>query len=1086
MGLRDDAERVEQALFEEREWLRITLASIGDGVISTDAEGRVVFLNATAEALTGWPQAEACGRPLSEIFVIVNEETRLPVENPALRALREGRVVKLENHTALIARDGTERLIDDSASPMLDRSGRAVGAVLVFRDVTERKRAEETRARLAAIVESSEDAIISKTLDGVIRSWNAGAERIFGYTRNEAVGQHIMLIIPPERHSEERAILELLCRGGRLEHFETVRVAKDGHRLDISITVSPIRDRDGRIIGASKIGRDITQQKRVLEALRQSEAQARLALDIARIGTWSWDPDTGEVMLDERCHEVCGLLDVDSLSLSDLMPRVHPEDWPRIEAALQEAFFPDGNGLYAVEFRLLHKEGTVRWVVARGQTFFQWEGETRRPIRMLGTLLDITERKLAEEALRKSEGRHRFLSELAAATQPLTDAGEVMAVTARMLAEHLEVNRCAYAEVESESVFVITGDYNRGVRSIVGRWPVASFGAELERCMLANEPYVVDDVEVDPRAGFELGAYRQADIRAVICVPLHKAGRFVSAMAVHQRVPRHWTAAEIELVLTIVARSWESIERTRVVRGLRETADRLALAMSAANLGDWSWDATTDIVTMSPRAAEIFGILPGPYMTWTDMRGLIHADDRERARLEVERAVARRDSYDIEYRIRRPSGEEVWVSAKGRAQYDTGGQALGMFGVVQDVTERKRLEQELRRRAEELAEADRKKDDFIALLAHELRNPLAPLRTGLQLMQLKAEDVNTVGKTRAMMDRQLTHMVRLVDDLLDVSRMNRNKLHLQKSRVQLSEVLSNAIETAGPAIEAAGHELSVSLPPEPIFLDADLTRLAQVFGNLLTNSAKYTERGGRIWLTAELQSGEALVSVRDTGIGIPADALPHIFDMFSQVDRSMERVTGGLGIGLALVKGLVEMHGGLVTAESDGLGNGSTFTVRLPISYRASESAPQDSAGDLGWPWRSGQRVLVADDNRDGAESMATMLQLLGNEVHLAYDGMEAVEAAERVRPVLILIDVGMPRMNGLDATRQIRQREWSRGVTIIALTGWGQEGDRERSRAAGCDGHLVKPVSLLELEKLLAGLPREGAGPALDPPHAP
>ena len=230
---------------KQSEWLRITLASIGDAVISTDAEGRVTFLNGVAEALTGWPQAEAAGRPLPDVFHIVNEQTRQPVENPALRALREGTIVGLANHTVLIARDGTERPIDDSAAPIRDESGAPVGAVLVFRDVTERKRAEEAQARLAAIVESSDDAIVSKTLDGVIRSWNAGAERLFGYTADEAIGQPITLIIPPERHDEERAILARLRRGERVEHFETVRVAKDGRRIDISLTISPVRDARG-------------------------------------------------------------------------------------------------------------------------------------------------------------------------------------------------------------------------------------------------------------------------------------------------------------------------------------------------------------------------------------------------------------------------------------------------------------------------------------------------------------------------------------------------------------------------------------------------------------------------------------------------------------------------------------------------------------------------------------------------------------------------------------------------------------------------------------------------------------------------
>jgi len=636
-------QRVEQDLLEAREalqkqseWLRITLSSIGDGVISTDAEGRVTFLNGVAESLTGWTQDEAAGRPLTEIFRIVNHWTRRAVENPALRALREGRIVGLANHSLLIARDGTERPIDDSAAPMRDSSGATVGAVLVFRDVTARMRADEIQARLAAIVESSQDAVISKTLDGTIQSWNAEAERLFGHTAEEAIGRSITLIIPPERLDEERMIVERLGRGERVEHFETVRMSKTGRRIDLSLTISPIRDATGRVVGASKIARDITDQRRIAEALR---------------------------------------------------------------------------------------------------------------------------------------------------------------------------------------------------------------------------------------------------------------------------------------------------------------------------------------------------------------------------------------------------------------------------------------------------EADRRKDEFLALLAHELRNPLAPLRNGLEILRLAGADSNAAIRARGMMERQLGHMVRLVDDLLDVSRINRNKLELRRSRVLLTEVLGNALETARPVIEAAGHELIIALPAEPVHLDADLTRLAQVFSNLLTNSAKYTDRGGRIELAAELRSGEVEVSVRDTGIGIPTDALPHIFEMFSQVDRSIERSTGGLGIGLALVKGLAEMHGGTVTAESGGPGMGSTFIVRLPLPESLLEPEAPESSGEEAGADRPRRRILVVDDNLDSASSMEILLKLLGNEVLTVHDGLEAVAAAEQFRPEVVLMDVGMPRLNGYEATRRIREQPWGQEMIVVALTGWGQESDKEQSREAGCDGHLVKPVDLAELETLLISL---------------
>lgn len=923
----------------ERERLRITLASIGDGMISTDAEGRVVDLNVVAQTLTGWSQVEAQGRPLPEVFRIINEVTRLPVENPAIRALAHGRSVKLANHTLLVAKDGTERPIDDSAAPMRDADGAIIGAVLIFRDVSERRRAEQLRAQLAAIVESSNDAIVSKSLDGTIRSWNSGAAHLFGYTSEEAVGQPIQIIIPPDKLDEELVILRSVAAGQRVEHFETVRIARDGRRLDISLTVSPIYNADGQVIGASKIGRDITAQRRQSAALRDSEA------------------------------------------------------------------------------------------------------------------------------------RHRFLADLGSATQPLTDAAEVMATTTRMLAEHLGTDRCAYAEVEDASVFVITGDYTRGVASIVGRWPVAAFGAECMRSMLANQAYVVDDVDSDPQAGPDLDAYRQTDIQAVICIPLHKAGVFTAAMAVHQKTVRHWTSTDIELVRTVVARSWETIERTRAMRGLKDHAERLALALVAAKLGDWRWDAATDLLTLSPRAADIFGI-SGTTMTWASMRTLVLDEaDRDRARQAVERALAEHGQYQIEYQVQRPDGNKVWISAQGRAQYDTDERPLGMIGVVQDITETRRLHEELRQHATELAEADRKKDEFIAMLAHELRNPLAPVRSGLEVMRLAADDRDTIAKTREMMDRQLSHMVRLIDDLLDVSRLSRNKLHLQKTRVGLAEVLSDAIEAASPAIADAKHRLHTSLPTEPVFIDGDRTRLSQVFGNLLINSAKYTPPGGQIWLSTERVGPRVVVSVRDSGVGIASASLPSVFEMFAQGDRSLERNTGGLGIGLAIVKGLVEMHGGVVKADSPGLGRGSTFMVELPVAAgKTDANVPAVDAR----PVAVKRTVLVADDNQDGAEALTMLLEILGHTVHVAHDGIEAVALAERVHPDIVFMDIGMPRLSGLDATRQIRQRDWGKSMTIIALTGWGQDADRQRSRDVGCDGHMVKPINADDLSNMLA-LERRG-----------
>ncbi|WP_246524566.1 hybrid sensor histidine kinase/response regulator [Gemmata palustris] len=366
--------------------------------------------------------------------------------------------------------------------------------------------------------------------------------------------------------------------------------------------------------------------------------------------------------------------------------------------------------------------------------------------------------------------------------------------------------------------------------------------------------------------------------------------------------------------------------------------------------------------------------------------------------------------------------------------------------------------------------AVRARDHFLAVLSHELRNPLAALSNGVQLLKLAGTDPGAVARAGDMMARQLNQMVRLVGDLLDVSRIATGKLELRRERVDLASVVRESAEASRPLIERQGHELTCALPPEPLILDADPTRLAQVFLNLLNNAAKYSERGGHIRLSAERDGAGVVVRVRDTGIGISAVHLPHIFDVFVQVDTVWHRAQGGLGIGLSLVKEFVELHGGRVEAHSDGPGTGCEFVVRLPLAEpAAAEPAPAVAPSPRG----PGRRVLVVDDNRDAAESLAEMLELMGHEVRTAGDGAAGVSAAAEFRPELVLMDLGMPGVNGYEAARRIRAEPWGAAPLLAALTGWGAEDDRRRTHEAGFDRHLVKPVAPDVLTKLIAELPR-------------
>jgi signal transduction histidine kinase/CheY-like chemotaxis protein len=368
------------------------------------------------------------------------------------------------------------------------------------------------------------------------------------------------------------------------------------------------------------------------------------------------------------------------------------------------------------------------------------------------------------------------------------------------------------------------------------------------------------------------------------------------------------------------------------------------------------------------------------------------------------------------------------------------------------------------------------RDHFLAVLSHELRNPLAALSNGLQFLKLAGRDPIAAERSRAMMERQLSQTVRLVDDLLDVSRIATGKLELHKERVDLAFVVRDAVEASRQLIEREGHELTVSLPPDPILLDADPTRLAQIFLNLLNNAAKYSERGGQIRLSAQRNGNEVAVSVRDAGIGISAAQLPLVFDAFVQVDTSWQRAQGGLGIGLSLVKEFVGLHGGRVEVRSDGPGKGSEFIVHLPVAIDTTAAEPPTAAVAVARGPR--RRILVVDDNTDAAESLASILRILGHDVRTAHDGEAGVAAAAEFRPELVLMDLGMPRLNGYEAARRIRAEPWGHEPCLVALTGWGADRDRGRTHDAGFDGHLVKPVELDVLMKMLAEMPDRLASP--------
>ena len=543
-----------------------------------------------------------------------------------------------------------------------------------------------------------------------------------------------------------------------------------------------------------------------------------------------------------------------------------------------------------------------------------------------------------------------------------------------------------------------------------------------------------------------------------------------------------------------VADVTETTRRERFLRD-RQNARYDALVASAPD-AILNIDAAGLVQLANPAAERQFGYAAGDLVG--ARAALLFEVEHTWANIHAALSSANPPAHPTEVRVRLKNGSVRYFEVSAASWHD--GTREFVTAIFRDVHDRRETEIALRdseRRAranatelvevnaalkasgKKLNEMDRRKDEFLATLAHELRNPLAPLRNGLQLLKLAKEDTALIERTRRMMDMQLSQMVRLIDDLLDVSRINNDRMDLNKEVTTLDKVIRQAVETSQPLLDALQHNLTIDLPSHEVVLEADVVRLTQVFANLLNNSAKYTPRGGRISIEGRHRGTEVSVSITDNGIGIPKEMLPKVFDMFVQVDKSLERAQGGLGIGLSLVKRLVELHGGTVEGHSKGLGAGSKFVVRLPAAV---ESADVDAGENPVVAAESSKvhRILVADDNEDAATSLALILSMLGHETRTARNGLEALEIAEHFKPSVVLLDIGMPKLNGYDTARRLRQQPSEAPLLLIALTGWGQDEDRHRSTEAGFDAHLTKPVDIAEIQRLLAekrtGRPRLAA----------
>jgi PAS domain S-box-containing protein len=746
------------------------------------------------------------------------------------------------------------------------------------------------------------------------------------------------------------------------------------------------------------------------EELRDRAEQLRLALEAGRMGSWEWEIASETVRWSPTLEAIHGLAPgTFGGTFAAYLSDIHAEDRARVIDAIRGTV--ERGEEHHLEYRIVWPDGTIHWLEARGTVMRSPSGE---PLRVLGICRDVSERKRAEQELRESEERFGLFMRHLPGLAWIKDAD----------------GRYVFVNEAAEAAFRTPRDrlYGRTDEEIFPAATAAAFRENDRRALGEGALQTLESLE------HEDGVVHHS-IVAKFPIVAGDGRRFVGGTAI------------------------DVTERIVAEQRLRESEHRYRAVVESQSEMVCRFRPDGRILFANGAYARACGTTPEALLE-ASFWDFVAEEERERVRVILDGLRPESPEARIENRFETVGGPR-WTLWTNRAlAFDDEGRVREAQSTGIDITDRRRAEEALR-------EADRRKDEFLATLAHELRNPLAPLRSGLEIMKRTGAEPDALERTRAMMERQVLHMVRLIDDLLDLGRISRGRVTLRRERVSLESAIRQAVETCRPAVDAADHSLRIEVPTEPLVVDGDPVRLAQVFANLLGNAAKFSGPRGRIELAVERDGTDAVVRVRDDGIGIPPERLPELFDVFTRIaDPAHPTSELGLGIGLSLVKRLVELHDGAVDARSDGPGTGSEFVVRLPL-VDAPPSVPAEGAEPAAVT--VGRRILVVDDNADAATSLATLLELCGHSTAIAFDGAEALDAAERFAPDAILLDVGMPKLDGYETARRIRALPWGRRVLLVAVTGWGQEADQRRSREAGFDHHLVKPVDPARIAELLA-----------------
>jgi PAS domain S-box-containing protein len=906
---------------------------------------------------------------------------------------------------------------------------------LIARDLAERTWEAVGRARAEEALRTSEARYrtLTETISAIVWRCNSRGMVVAdmpswsdftGQSREQYQGAGWLDAV----HPDDAAIIRnawAACTQAGTPYNVSYRLRRhDGQYRDVVSLGVPVRNREGETREWIGNCNDVTDAKRDAEMLRLAQERFEAALIAGEVSTWIWNIPDNRVASDRNLNRLFGIGEhsTSDLPIERYLEMIHPEDQEQVNAAIRNAI-DKGDELFQCEYRIVQAPGIVRNVLARGRLE---RGPGGAAVRIPGVVLDVTAQTQAREALRESEARlwqlANTIPQLAWMANP---DGHIHWYNDRWY----EYTGTTLAQMEGWGWQSVHDPALR--EGIVENWKTS---------IATGQPF---EMTFPLRAAN--GEFRNFLTKAA---PLHdRSGNIVQ-----------WFGTNTDVS------PLEAAEKA-----VRDSERRLREGLVAARMAVWNWNLLSGEVKFAANSDVAFGqSWDSETLGWQS----VHPEDRPALRSAIDQAIAERGQYDIAVRMLRPDCSEIiWVDIRGTVETDAEGKACAIRGIFLDITERKRAEEALR-------DAGRRKDEFLAMLAHELRNPLAPISTAAQILKLGQPDAARVRQTSDVISRQVQHMTKLVDDLLDVSRVTRGLITLNMQPLELGGIIADAVEQVRPLIEARGHSLTVQMPEESAHLQGDKTRLVQVIANLLNNAARYTPDGGEIALEAVISGDRLELAVTDSGIGILPDLLPHVFDLFAQAERSPDRSQGGLGLGLALVKSLVDLHGGSVTAESRGAGAGSRFTVRLPRRHIAADGpiAPDVAALATAIP---GLHLMIVDDNVDAARSLAILLEAEGHHVTVEHDACSALQRAQSGPPQVWILDIGLPDMDGYELAAKLRALPSSAEAILIALTGYGGEGDIARSAAAGFDHHLVKPASIAMLSSLLRAVKVSPSGVA-------